>query len=323
MRPSLLLAVFVAETLALVPRAPDDSAADANKPSTDPPQPVPAEDVSDFSQAAGLVQQTYCNSTPDGMRIGDGTVLWSYGDGRSIQRSIIYWSKSLGVVLTYEGTDLKSLTSILNDIKFLPTAPDGRYASALPNGSRVFRGFQQALLKSADQVEQNVKAALDKYPGQLTVVGHSQGAGIALLAGVWFRAMLRDSSPSTKVRLINFGLVRTGNQQFADGVDALFPPTKGNSLRSQDFSSGYVVNGRDWVPHAPPQARGIFRHPSGQVWINPANSTNWMRYPGQENPAGANSASPEFPSFDDHQGVYFHTQIGAFKGRCPATVGQD
>lgn len=32
-----------------------------------------------------------------------------------------------------------------------------------------------------------------------------------------------------------------------------------------------------------------FQHPSGQVWINPANTTNWAYYPGQENVHGADT----------------------------------
>lgn len=322
MRLPLTLALFAAESLAITPKAPGSSDHSAIRSRADAtPGPVPNEDVADFSQAAGLAQQTYCNQTLNGLEVGDSTVQWTFGDGKTIQRSIIYQSKSLGVVLAYEGTDLNSIISTLNDAKFILIPPDERFRRALPDGAMVFHGFQDALLKSADQVETNVKAALAKNPSQLTVVGHSQGAAIALLAGVWFRGMLRDSSPTTKVRIITFGLVRTGNREFANGVDALFPPPQGDPLRFQNFSSGYIVNGQDWVPHVPP--RGLYQHPSGQVWINPANSTSWSRYPGQENMLGANSAKPEFFSFNDHQGVYFHTQIGAFQGHCPATVGRD
>jgi hypothetical protein len=67
------------------------------------------------------------------------------------------------------------------------------------------------------------------------------------------------------------GLPRTGNPTFANAVDSILP---------KKFS--YVVSGRDFVPHVPPRAAG-FQHPSGQVWINPANTTNWKFYPGQEN----------------------------------------
>jgi hypothetical protein len=38
---------------------------------------------------------------------------------------------------------------------------------------------------------------------------------------------------------------------------------------------------------------------------------------------GSDSVVIPQASFDDHQGVYFHTQIGAHLGHCPATVGQD
>lgn len=83
-----------------------------------------------------------------------------------------------------------------------------------------------------------------------------------------------------------------------------------------------MINGKDPVPHLPPRLLG-YQHPSGQVWINPANSTSWLYYPGQENPKGADSVIDVQISFDDHQGIYAHTQIGASKGHCPATVGRD
>lgn len=70
------------------------------------------------------------------------------------------------------------------------------------------------------------------------------------------------------------GQPRDGNPVFANAVD---------SLLANKFS--YVVNGRDFVPHLPPRIAG-FQHPSGQVWINPANTTGWLFYPGQENVHG-------------------------------------
>ena len=109
-------------------------------------------------------------------------------------------------------------------------------------------------------------------------------------------------------RALLFGLPRVGNVAFANYVDHKI----GDKL-------SWVVNGKDWVPHVAPRFLG-YQHPSNQIWINPANSTHWKKYPGQENVHGANSVIPEFGSFDDHQGIYFHTQIGASLGECPAKV---
>lgn len=38
---------------------------------------------------------------------------------------------------------------------------------------------------------------------------------------------------------------------------------------------------------------------------------------------GADSELDTPINFDDHEGIYFHTQIGASLGHCPATVGKD
>lgn len=125
-------------------------------------------------------------------------------------------------------------------------------------------------------------------------------------------ALLLSSAPYSRLPYLStVGQPRVGNPAFADFVDQTYGPSRLN----------YVVNGQDFVPHVPPQLIG-YRHFSGQVWINPANTTSWKYYPGQENVQGANTATPQL-NFDDHQGIYMHTQIGASQGHCPATAGQD
>ncbi|UZJ55778.1 hypothetical protein CBS101457_005098 [Exobasidium rhododendri] len=257
-----------------------------------------------YSQSAGLCQQTYCVSNPTGQVVGDAKILSTFGDGIKIQRANIYYSNSLGVVLAYQGTNTSSPISDLYDVDFAPTLPDPRLG--LPVGSLVDMGFQNAWLASYSTVLPGVAAARSKYPNaKLTVVGHSLGASQALLAGLALQKLYGVS------KVVTFGLPRTGNPVFANAVDALL---------TNRFS--YVVSGRDFVPHVPPRIAG-FQHPSGQVWINPANSTTYKFYPGQENVYGADTVLDPPLNFDDHQGVYFHTQIGASQGHCPATVGQD
>jgi hypothetical protein len=107
-----------------------------------------------------------------------------------------------------------------------------------------------------------------------------------------------------------------GNAAFADAFDTRFNGT---------FTG--VVNGRDWVPSVPFVDMGYW-HPSGLVWINPANSTGWQFYPGQENTNFMSAYSPLYfyPNtatldFDDHQGIYMHGSMGTTQGPCPAKVG--
>ena len=169
-------------------------------------------------------------------------------------------------------------------------------------------GFQDAYLKVADDVAKMVPKFKKEYnESRLTITGHSLGAAMGLVAAGHLQKVIHGGVHE----VILFGLPRAGNKIYADWFDKTF----GDRFH-------FIVNGHDWVPHVAPRILG-YRQVSNQIWINPANSTNWKFYPGQENVHGCDSVVPEWGSFDDHQGVYFHTQIGASLGHCPATIGQD
>lgn len=277
------------------------------KSSTAQPHPFRG-DVRAMSQAAGMCQQTYCPSYLDkpGRRVGDAKLLWTTGDGYVSQRALIYHSKSLGLTVAFQGTNMQSLLSQLHDIELVGVPADWRYNKGLPQAARLFFGFQGAYLEIVDAVF----AAVQRYMAQLeeerlTIVGHSLGAAMGLVAASDFHYRI----PTGVTNMYLFGLPRVGNPVFADWVDETF----GHKLH-------WTVNGHDWVPHLAPREFG-YQHPSNPVWIFPANTTKWMVYPGQENVHGFNSVDPEWFSFDDHQGIYYHTQIGASQGHCPATVG--
>lgn len=64
------------------------------------------------------------------------------------------------------------------------------------------------------------------------------------------------------------------------------------------------------------------------VWINPANTTSWKFYDGQENPNGPSSQPTKYfyPGtlkfgWGDHQGTYMHSSMGTEMGPCLARVG--
>jgi len=277
--------------------------------STSQPVEVPY-DLKKFSQAAGLVQQCYCTpgSYHKGLQVGDSTLLWGIGDGNMEQRALIYHSKSLGIAVAYMGTNVSSLKSSSNDLLFLGEPPNARYSEYFPEGVKLFHGFQQPYIQLVDRVYDAIKRFKKEYnENRVTVIGHSQGAAIGLISSVDFENRLEDGI----YRSYLFGLPRTGNPTFADYVDQ----TIGHKLR-------WVVSGDDWVPAVPPRWFD-YQHPSNYVWIYPANSTNWKLYPGQENVHGFPTVKQDYSNFDDHQGVYFHTQIGTEIGHCPALVGQD
>ncbi|KAL4402212.1 lipid metabolic protein [Malassezia pachydermatis] len=282
--------------------------------STAEPIPVPY-DLHKFSLAAGLVQQTYCPSTQDkkGLKVGDATLLWTYGDGGDTQQRVnLYHSDSLGIAVAIQGTNISSLKSIVDDALLFSEKPDWRYRKYVPDDVVVMNGFQEGYQDVVDDVFVNVHKYMQlKNEERVTIIGHSLGAAIGLILAVDFDNRLDKGITGSYL----FGLPRVGNPAFANYVDARL----GKKLH-------WAVNGRDWVPTVPPRVLG-YQHPSNYIWINPGNSTHWKLYPGQENVHGfTNVLDTQFPSFDDHQGVYFHTQIGTiprFGSHCPALVGQD
>lgn len=261
--------------------------------------------VAYYDQAAGLVQQTYCPQAEDvpGRKVGDAVLLNTTGNGDMTQRVNLYHSNSLGLSLTYMGTNISSLYSIWKDVDFIWTPPDT--ALSLPFGAVVDQGFQNAWKETWGTVQGMVSAARASYPSSdLTLIGHSLGAAAATFA------LLAYGDAAT--RMITFGQPRMGNKVVADAVDARF---SGRVSR--------MTNANDWVPHVVPRLVGA-QHFSGEVWQSVANdSSSALFYPGQENIHGGDSVLLPPLNFDNHQGVYFHTQIGAFQGNCPATVGQN
>jgi predicted lipase len=86
----------------------------------------------------------------------------------------------------------------------------------------------------------------------VTVVGHSLGAALALLDGVFFSLQLPEN---VTVKVTSYGMPRVGNQAFADFVDSQL--------------SGrvtHVNNQEDPVPVVPGEFLG-FHHPSGEIHI--------------------------------------------------------
>ncbi|WFD36900.1 hypothetical protein MCUN1_003791 [Malassezia cuniculi] len=256
-----------------------------------------------LSQAAGLSRQAYCWEQDAGIQVGDAVVLWSNWFGIVNQRVTVFHSQRLGVSVAFEGTT-ESVLSILHDVNFPLVDPAERLAPVFSDGVKLFNGFQDAYLAVADETYQHVLAALAKYnETRVTATGHSLGAAMAAIAGADYNHYLKNAT----VNVYAFGFPRTGNVPWADYIDQHLP---GRFY--------YIVNGRDWVPQMPPQDWG-FQHPSGQIWIKNASTTDWAYYPGQENHYGANSVDPKW-NFDDHHGTYFHTLLGSTVGTCPAQV---
>ncbi|KAI3629249.1 hypothetical protein CBS9595_000321 [Malassezia furfur] len=259
-----------------------------------------------LSEAAGMSQQDYCFFQRAGQDVGDAELLYEFGDGYIVQRALIFKSKSLGITVAFEGTETKSPFSRIHDEDFRLVTPSRSLAGVFPEGVQIFDGFEKAYLQVAHPILTKLREYMATYQeSRVSVTGHSLGAGMALIAAAHYNHVLDQGVHYALV----FGLPRTGNGQFANFID--------ETLNGKFY---YAVNGHDVVPHVPPRGFG-YQHPSGQIWINPASSTEWKFYPGQENVHGANSVGLLLTA-DDHLGTYFHTGIGDSKGgnSCPAKV---
>ncbi|KAF5379498.1 hypothetical protein D9615_006485 [Tricholomella constricta] len=88
---------------------------------------------------------------------------------------------------------------------------------------------------TAKDVLASVKTALQQSGfNQVTIVGHSLGAALAVLDGVYLPLNL----PGVNFRTIGYGMPRVGNQAFAGYVDANVPLTR-------------ITNKNDVVPILP------------------------------------------------------------------------
>ena len=265
------------------------------------PLPLPFP-VSDFTSSVASVQNTYCaGDNVPGLQFGDQTLLYTTGDAVTTVRVNVYHSESLGIVVAHMGTNLSAILSVLADVDAIPVPPNP--ALGLSDSVFLFQGFQNSWETSWDALKTLLYKAREAYPTlPFFLTGHSQGASDCMLSAM---AIAKEFGPDSISKIITYGPPRLGNPAFADAFDAYF---KGKYTG--------VTNGNDWVSEVPTPAMG-YRHPSGMVWIYPANSTNWSFYPDQEDMNGINSRFPELidPAtgqlyWGDHQGIYMHSSMG-------------
>ena len=279
------------------------------------PLPLPFPE-SLFTNLAASVQNTYCydeNNQP-GMKLGDQTLLYTVAWQVTPDRVNIYYSDSMGIIMAYMGSNSSNPVSDLANLDEDLVIPDAAFG--LPPLALVMQGLQDLWrLTWEDYVKPNLLLATEQYPNtSIIVTGHSQGAGIALVTAM---AIAKELGPDSISHVITFGPPRAGNVFWADAFDSVF---KGRYTG--------VTNGADWVSEQPPFELG-YQHPSGMVWINPANSSSYYFYPDQEDLNGIDSRVPEYidPAsgktyWGDHQGIYMGTSMGVmWYGPCPAIIG--
>lgn len=220
------------------------------------------------------------------------------GDGKGEQWWYVGFDPALQTVIVgHQGTNPSEILPLLTDADILL----GRLSSSLfptvGSGVLVHSGFRDAHARSAGDVLVAVQATMSQYhTNEVTLVGHSLGAAIALLDAVYLSLHL----PGATIKTVVYGLPRVGNQAFADYVDA------------HVASLSHVNNKRDPVPIMPGRLLG-YHHPSGEIHINAGGT--WMACSGQDNTNAECEvgAVPNvlFADEGDHDGPYDGIVMGA------------
>ncbi|CAE6456166.1 unnamed protein product [Rhizoctonia solani] len=194
--------------------------------------------------------------------------LYKYGgDGGVVQYWYVgWWPSQNSVVVARQGTDSEKIEAVLTDAVFLPVLLPSDQFPGSPLLASAHVGFLASHTRSAADILNAVKAVLDeKKATKIITVGHSLGAALATLDGLYLQLQL-GSAVTVKIR--TFGGPRVGNDVFADFVNA----------KVSDVVR--ITNKRDIVPVLPPLLLG-FKHTTGEKHIN-ADGV-WNNCAGQDN----------------------------------------
>ncbi|KAJ7065347.1 alpha/beta-hydrolase [Mycena amicta] len=234
--------------------------------------------------------------------LGNVTFLQSGGDQGLIPLYFIAHDPTDdAIVVAHEGTDSKNILSILNDAKFgLVDLNATRFPQFADQGVQVHSGFQQTFERTADGLLAGVlKGLADTGASKVSVTGHSLGAAIATMTGLWVK---QNVDPSVEVTVSGFGLPRGGNQAWADLLDT-------------EVGVTFMTNQNDPVPTVPPLFLG-FQHPNGEIHIVDDTQNNFLSCPGQDNENCATGNSLLSVSVSNHKGPYFDNLLFG-RSACP------
>ncbi|KAF8887330.1 Alpha/Beta hydrolase protein [Infundibulicybe gibba] len=207
------------------------------------------------------------------------------GDGASTQfcevRRIL--SAQNSVIVAHQGTDTSQIDALATDANVFQESLDPTLFPGISSSVEVHSGFANEQAKTATQILAAVRTAMATHSAtHVTIVGHSLGAAIALLDGVYLPLHI----PSATFTTIGYAMPRVGNQAFANYVDA-------------HLSLTHINNREDIVPIVPGLFLG-YHHPSGEVHIQ--DSGVWVSCPGQDN-TNSDCIVGDVPSiFDGHEG---------------------
>lgn len=234
-----------------------------------------------------------CQENPDFLPVASG------GDGDATQFWYVGFSPSQNtVIVAHQGTDTSEFFADLTDASFTLKPLDPSLFPGVPSSVEAHNGFTAEQASTAPTILSAVQQTLSAHGGaSVTVVGHSLGAALSLLDGVYLRLHL---STGVTVRVVGYGMPRVGNQDFANWVDS--------------HLGGHVThinNREDPIPIVPGRFLG-FQHVSGEVHIT--DSGTWESCPGQDNTSTQCIVGDVPTIFDgdesDHDGPYSGIEMG-------------
>ena len=221
----------------------------------------------------------------------------SGGDGSSVQFWYVGFSPSQNtIIVAHQGTDPSQIQADATDADAFLTNLDSGLFPGVDSSVEVHSGFAAEQAKTASDILSAVQSLISSTGSQsVTVVGHSLGAAIALIDGIFLPLNLPSN---INVQVIGYGLPRVGNQAWANFVDEVLSVT-------------HINNKEDIVPIVPGMFLG-YHHPSGELHI--MDNNQWVSCPGQDNPSTECIVGDVPNVFDgdesDHDGPYDGVEMG-------------
>ncbi|PPQ69478.1 hypothetical protein CVT25_002042 [Psilocybe cyanescens] len=231
-----------------------------------------------------------CAANPDFIPTASG------GDGSSVQFWYVGFSPSqASVIVGHQGTDTSQITADATDADAFLESLDSTLFPGVSSSVEAHSGFANEQAKTATTILAAVQSTIAAHKAtKVTIVGHSLGAAIALLDGVYLPLHISGVS----FQVIGYGMPRVGNQAFANYVDAHLALT-------------HINNKEDIVPIVPGKFLG-YHHPSGEVHI--MDNNQWVSCPGQDNSSNECSTGDVPNIFEgdtsDHDGPYDGVTMG-------------
>ncbi|PPQ76610.1 LOW QUALITY PROTEIN: hypothetical protein CVT26_012749 [Gymnopilus dilepis] len=241
-----------------------------------------------------------CNANPDFIPVASG------GDGSSVQFWYVGYSPSQAtVIVAHQGTDTSKIEADATDVDAFLESLDSTLFPGISSSVEAHSGFANEQAKTATTILSAVKTAISAHSAKkVTIVGHSLGAAIALLDGVYLPLHISGVS----FRVIGYGMPRVGNQAFADYVDAHLSLTHINNKEDiVPIVPGESASSQSQLTRQNPTGRFLgYHHPSGEVHI--MDNNQWVSCPGQDN-TSTECTVGDVPNIfegtpNDHHGPY-------------------